>query len=551
MFVVHGNILDFMPLGTGAASRYGQTENLLAEQLFGRWNLVLYYDLARGLRCLGGTSPDRQREMSALMSQQIGDIPSFKRDPTVSLAAVDRFIDKMIVAEPGERHSMALLVNHASLLVPRGEGLSQQSARHLVTLLNWAQSPYVKRQNLCFVLMDTELGRVSERIAGNPHIASIEVSLPTREVRWEFLQASFGNEESWAFSDFSSEQLATMAAGLSLTDLDVLVRSSIENERRLTRERFSQLKKRLIERQAQGLLEFVEARWSLDDVVGHDAAKARLRADAELIVRGHVDSVPMGYLVCGPVGTGKTFLAQCMAGSIGIPCVVLKNFRSKYVGETEGNLQRVLTVLRSMGPVVVVIDEADAMLGDREQGGDSGVSSRVFGAIATQMGDTRYRGRILWMLLTARPDHLPIDLKRQGRAEVHIPLFYPQTQQELRAYFPILARKIGAQLDEAAVPDNLPYLGQLSGADVESLLGRAWRSTLLAGNTAISAETLARVCTEFLPSTQTLEKEAQELAAIIECTDREFLPPSMLERIDTLGGRAQLARHLQSLKARI
>ena len=29
------------------------------------------------------------------------------------------------------------------------------------------------------------------------------------------------------------------------------------------------------------------------------------------------------------------------------------------------------------------------------------------------------------MLLTARPDLLPIDLKRQGRAEVHIPLFYP------------------------------------------------------------------------------------------------------------------------------
>ena len=61
----------------------------------------------------------------------------------------------------------------------------------------------------------------------------------------------------------------------------------------------------------------------------------------------------MGYLICGPVGTGKTFLAECYAGSIGIPCVTLKNFRSKYVGETEGNLQQVLAVLRSLGPVVV------------------------------------------------------------------------------------------------------------------------------------------------------------------------------------------------------
>ena len=86
----------------------------------------------------------------------------------------------------------------------------------------------------------------------------------------------------------------------------------------------------------------------------------------------------MGYLVCGPVGTGKTFLAECYAGSIGIPCVVLRNFRSKYVGETEGNLEQVLTVLRSLGPVVVIVDEADAALGNRQASGDSGTSAACF-----------------------------------------------------------------------------------------------------------------------------------------------------------------------------
>ena len=85
--------------------------------------------------------------------------------------------------------------------------------------------------------------------------------------------------------------------------------------------------------------------------------------------------------------SGRPSRAACAAGAIGIPCVKLKNFRSKYVGETEGNLERVLRVLRSMGPVVVIVDEADAMLGDRDQGGDSGVSSRVFGMIAAQIED--------------------------------------------------------------------------------------------------------------------------------------------------------------------
>src|SRR5207249_6078061 len=110
----------------------------------------------------------------------------------------------------------------------------------------------------------------------------------------------------------------------------------------------------------------------------------------------------------------------------------------KYVGETEGNLEQVLTVLRSLGPVVVIIDEADAALGSRQAEGDSGTSSRVFSMIASQMGDTAYRGKIVWMLLTSRPDLLPIDLKRQGRAEVHVPLFYPTDEEEIRRMFVIL-----------------------------------------------------------------------------------------------------------------
>jgi len=136
----------------------------------------------------------------------------------------------------------------------------------------------------------------------------------------------------------------------------------------------------------------------------------------------------MGYLISSPVGTGKTFLAECYAGSVGIPCLKLLNFRSKYVGETEGNIEKILKVLRVMGPVVVMIDEADAALGDRDQQGDSGTSSRVFAQIASQMGNTEYRGKIIWFLMTCRPDLLSIDLKRQGRAEVHMAMFYPQTE---------------------------------------------------------------------------------------------------------------------------
>jgi SpoVK/Ycf46/Vps4 family AAA+-type ATPase len=171
----------------------------------------------------------------------------------------------------------------------------------------------------------------------------------------------------------------------------------------------------------------------------------------------------------------------------------------------------------------------------------------VFGMIAAQMGDTRYRGRIVWMLLTARPDLLPIDLKRQGRAEVHIPLFYPSDEGEIRQMFTILATKMGSRVAPDDIPP-IPQRGQLSGADIEGMVGRAWRKSLLAGQDRITREALADVVSQFMPSTQGMERELQEIAAVIECTDRQFLPPAILERIDKEGGRATFQARLTALK---
>jgi SpoVK/Ycf46/Vps4 family AAA+-type ATPase len=400
---------------------------------------------------------------------------------------------------------------------------------------------------MAFILVDEKSADLNERLTGNPHVAAIEIPLPDEPERERFIGFTIGSRKVEDFSDFGKPELATLTAGISLTDVNVLIQSAVEGGRRLDENFFRGLKKRLIERQCQGLLEFIEPKWGLHMVVGHEAAKTRLKEDAALLKRGALQSLPMGYLLCGPVGTGKSFLAQCTTGEIGIPCVMLKNFRSKYVGETEGNLERVLSVLRAMGPVVVIIDEADAALGDRAQEGDSGTSGRVFAMIASQMGDTRYRGRILWMLLTCRPDLLPIDIKRQGRAEVHIPLFYPTDEEEVRGLFVALARKLGADLAPEDVP-SVPQRGDLSGADIEGMVGRAWRRSLLAGKDRITRESLEDVVKHFMPSTAGLEKELQETAAILECTDRQFLPSAVAARISEDGGRQKLQERLTALK---
>ncbi|MGH7712910.1 MAG: ATP-binding protein [Gemmatimonadaceae bacterium] len=555
VFALYGNTFDLVPLcdpGEEERGRYGGIAEFLAEQMFGRWDLVLHYDLGRGLRVFAGANQKRLREMVTLATKRIGDLSTLKNDPAIVLGLLDLFVRENIMAPPEKQLRAAFIINHASYLFPAGEPgrTSFAASGMLVTLLNWATSAHVKRLEMACILIDERRADMSDRLTSNPHVAAIEIPLPGESERLAFVRDIAVGLPWEKISDYTPEQIAPLSAGMSLNDLATLTHSASEGgSQRLDAALFKSLKKRLIERQCHGLLEFVEPKWKLDTVIGHETAKQRLRDDAALIARGALDSVPMGYLLCGPVGTGKTFMAMCAAGEIGIPCVVLKNFRSKYVGETEGNLERVLSVLRAMGPVMVIVDEADAALGDREVEGDSGTSSRVFGMIANQMGDTRYRGRILWMLLTARPDLLPIDIKRQGRAEVHIPLFYPTEERELTEMFVVMARKLGATLaaeDVPAVPEA--QRGSLSGADIEGIVGRALRKSLLSGAKHVTREALAEVLEGFMPSTQGLEKELQETAAIIECTDREFLPPAMFAKIEKAGGRAALQERLTAIK---
>jgi len=359
VFVLHGNTYDLFQLNGGGDARYGVLAEFLTEQLFGRWSLVLHYDLGRGLRAFAGRDEQRLKEMVALANRKIGDLSAMAKDPATALAAIDRLVQGVVLASSdANRISVAVLVDQASYVFPSGEPgrLSLQASSELVQMLNWARSPQVKRLNIAFVLVDERLADVSDRLSGNPHVATVEVPLPAEQERAAFIGAAAGSALA-GFSDFGAAELARLTAGISLIDLSVLIESARETEKRLDASVFRSLKKRLLEKQCRGLLEFIEPRWTLDTVVGHDAAKARLREDAALLKRGALDTLPMGYLVCGPVGTGKSFLAQCVSGEIGVPCVVLKNFRSKYVGETEGNLERVLSVLRAMGPVVVVVDE--------------------------------------------------------------------------------------------------------------------------------------------------------------------------------------------------
>jgi AAA+ superfamily predicted ATPase len=548
-FLLHGNVHDLISYQAGSETGYVNLPGFLATQVFGSWDVVLHYDLGRGLRAVAGPNEERHRAMMGYLTARLGEPAGWPRDPESVLLLLDRLVERNLLEEPGRQKRIGVLLDYAQYLVPSGDpaSLARGPGTNLVRLLGWAQNPYIKHGNVAFCLIADKLTEVNDRLVQSPHVGALEVPLPDRGERRRFCEWVGRTADLARLTEFTPDELAELANGLTLVNLQVLLGQGGQAGRRVDRQRFRRLKKEMIERQCQGLVEFVEPRHTLDLVAGQAAAKERLRQDADLITRGRLETAPMGYLLCGPVGTGKTFLAECYAGSIGIPCVKLQNFRSKYVGETEGNLERVLRVLRSLGPVVVVIDEADAALGTRQAEGDAGTSSRIFAMIAAQMGDTSYRGKIVWMLLTSRPELLPIDLKRQGRAEVHIPLFYPQDEAELREMFLAMGRKNRVPLPGEALP-AVPADRRLSGSDVESIVLAAQRRALTAGRAEVSRDDLGAALADFIPSAQGLEKELQELAAVLECTQTQFLPPDWRRRMAEPDGRTRLQERLVALR---
>ncbi|MBS0202635.1 MAG: ATP-binding protein [Planctomycetes bacterium] len=550
LFVVHGNVHDLIRCPNQNGESYCSLPEFLATQVFGSWDIVVQYDLARGLRPAAGEDPKRLQGMIQYLSIKLGEPGAWPRDPDSVLLTLDKLVERNLLEEDSSRRkSLGIILDYAQYVCPAGDlnSLSRGQGTNLVRFLNWAQNPYIKRINTAFCLVADKVSEINDRLVQSPHVATIEIPLPDRDERERFCQWMSRTIDFARATDFTTSELADLSNGLNLTSLNVLLTQGRQNGSRVDQARFKQLKKTMIERQCQGLVEFVEPKHTLDLIVGQQAAKERLQQDADLILKGRLDAAPMGYLLCGPVGTGKTFLAECYAGSIGIPCVKLRNFRSKYVGETEANLEQVLTVLRSLGPVVVMIDEADASLGDRQADGDSGTSNRVFAMIASQMGDTRYRGQIIWMLLTSRPELLPIDLKRQGRAEVHIPMFYPQDDAEVLAMVTALARKNKVPL----AANSLPAIKAdrfLSGSDIESVVLAAKRQALADGRPEVTGGDIEAAFREFIPSAQGLEKELQELAAVLECTQLGFLPQHWRDRIVQANGRAAIQERFVALK---
>ncbi|MEM7375267.1 MAG: AAA family ATPase [Bacteroidota bacterium] len=524
--------------------------NLMVNQDFiDSWFREVEFEIQKG----GIDEDDEPKEEDLIDRFMRLTLPEFDEDAKKRKASLSELKDRLekLKKKLSKPKSIAFVVDYAETLLPMTDASSYRPDEHmlLVFMQKWAKEKKFLEADLIIMVLTESIAEINQQYVRNPYTHELSLSYPDENNRLGFIKDFFKkHENSEQFFEMNSNVLAKNTAGLGLVQLDIIMSEAARNKLPFTNDELTKKKKEMIESEAGGLLEFVETKFSLEDVAGHVHAKKHLMDAARALKNGRPDVMPMGYLISGPVGTGKTFMIMTFASDIGVPMVLLKNFRGMYVGQSEGNLQKVLKILKAMSPVAVMIDEADAYLGNRSGSGGSGVNSRIFSMLASFMSDTENRGRIIWFLVTARPDLMPVDFKRQGRAEEHIGLFYPETFEDKQELLKVMLKKTGLsylstdEFDEEFFED----MTVRSGADMEAALTRAKFKAASLGLDEVNFDIIAQVFADFLPPTYPEEIELMEYSAVIECTSKELLPPRFREM-----SRQEVLEKIEDLQMRI
>ncbi len=520
-FILHGNVQDRFILPLGNARALGSLSDFFLRVLMPRFDVVLSYDLGNGLRIEKG---------GEVFSQWQGfkDQPEMPKAPRAAVEYLTRYFRYAAnLSRLGlPRISIGCLVHSANLVAPAVSGSSNYELNALAMLMrDWASDALLAEHSLVSCLITENLADLHPLLASNPRAPKIKLPLPSQEDLRHALEIA-APQRALALAEYVQKpgELATQLTGATQNAIDSLLKLKEYRRQKLLPSDVAKLKKQLVEEECQGLIEFIESKRTLEDLYGQDKLKAWLRQDIALWRQNDLQALPMGYLICGPVGTGKTFMVECLAGEAGVPVVKIKNFRDKWVGSTEGNLEKIFRLLQAMDRCFVFIDEADQALGRRDSGAnDAGLSGRIYSMMAAEMSRPENRGRIIWVLASSRPDLIEVDLKRPGRVDVKIPIFPAGTAREAFELLGALCRRQGVGLvseDFAELEALMPQL--LTPGAAEALAMKIYR---LGKTQSLPALEATRQCLVGYQNPVAPEvMKAQIRLAVEEASDLDFVP---------------------------
>ena len=423
---------------------------------------------------------------------------------------------------------LIIIVESADLVIPEAPitSLSDRDRQRVSICHDWFSDPGFVNGDDTVVMIAESRSQLHHRIATLPQLMEVEVASPDLAVRKHFIswfnrtQFTDGRIKLWS----SQEDLALFSAGLSLHALMQLLKGSTHDNKTLTQATVLKKVESYIQSQlGEDVVEFKKPQHNLKDIVGFTSLKSFLKE--ELIPRfsSEGEAALAGAAVAGPIGGGKTFIFEAVAAELDMVVLVIKNIRSQWFGQTDVIFERLRRVLNALSKVLIFMDEADTQLGG--VGADAHPTERrLTGRIQSMMSDPAMRGRVIWLLVTARIHLLSPDLRRPGRAgDLIIPVLDPD----------------GNDIDEFLAWVVRPVLGRAPTSDEFEALRKATETYSAASFAGLRSELKARAAraeatfafsdiletlNDHLPPAIASTRRYQTLQALLNCTRRKLLP---------------------------
>lgn len=439
--------------------------------------------------------------------------------------------------EPEPLIQAAVIIDYVESIAPASDAAAAESDRNaLVTLSSWGRDAEIGARGHILVLITNELHDLNERLRkSSVRWEQISIPFPSLEERGQFLLRLLDDTSLQVelAEGLLIEDVARLTTGLRYIDLEDIVLRASFLQQPLSVELVKSRKDEIMASEFEEVLSIAEHEYGFEQIGGLEEVKTDLLETVVAPMRaGLYRLVPQGILFLGPAGTGKTRLSKALAKEANVTFVELQLSKifSRYVGDTERRLERALEAIIAWQPCLVFIDEIDQAI-SRGEGGDNGVSNRVFKRLMEVMSDTTLRGRLLWIAATNRADLLDAALLRPGRFDKKIPILPPDEEERVailhvltQAAFPDLSEKRpGVEVYQhlAGKMDNY------TGAEIEAVVGKAAQLVARAKHPLAIGDALTQAYERIIPTTQHIEQMSR--LALMYCNDLDLVPEQYRE----------------------